>query len=145
MGNPFPAAKLLLANDEESAWKCFRDLELLNRDRRRAQEEICFRLGQRPEVAWGNGNGVLAIVVDDCTPGLAGLAASRLVEQTGRPTCILVPGEDENGALYRGSMRGKEGDNLIELMEPARLAANRMGGHSGALGVTVRPENIDEF
>jgi len=146
MGDPYPAARLLMAADEETAWKYFRTLDRLNNERKRIQLETCRRLGGLPEVAWkGPESGILVLVDQDCLPGLAGLAAVRLAEETGRPTCILAPCEDESGPLYRGSMRTSGGENLLELMEPARGHTENMGGHAGAMGVTVRPEGLDEF
>jgi single-stranded-DNA-specific exonuclease len=146
MGNPSLAAKLLLSKTDEEAWKHLRDLDSLNRDRRKAQETVSFRLSRRPEVSMpDNEAGLLILVDDDCTPGLSGLAASKLAERTGRPTCILVPGDDDSGPLYRGSMRGTNGENLLELMAPVASIAERLGGHAGALGLTVRPEKIADF
>ncbi len=145
MGDPFPAAKLLLAKDPDTAWRHFRTLDRLNRERKRIQSEICSRLMSLPEVAWAKDEGVLVLVDENCTPGLAGLAASRIAEQTGRPTCILAPSGDTGGPLYRGSMRTRGSEDLIELMEPAREPAHSLGGHPSALGVTVRPERLDDF
>ncbi len=146
MGDPFPAAKLLLAKDMDTAWTHFRTLDRMNRERKRIQAEICRRLGELPEVAWAAPDaGVLALVDRDCIPGLAGLAAMRLAEQTGRPTLILSPTEDESGPLYRGSMRSSGSDNLIQLMEPTREHAEGLGGHTGAIGMTVRPEKLNDF
>ena len=146
MGNPLPAAKLLMAKDEDAAWKQFRELQGLNKRRKSTQNEVCRRLLSRPEVAWIDpGAGILAVADENCTPGLAGLAAVRLAEQTGRPTCILAPSEDPTGPLYRGSMRTSGGENLLELMEPALEFVENFGGHPGAVGVTVRPDSLAGF
>jgi single-stranded-DNA-specific exonuclease len=146
MGDPFPAAKLLMAKDEPSAWSQFRRLKALNTERKKIQHEICRRLLNLPDIEWaGEGAGILSVADENCLPGLAGLAASRIAEQTGRPTCILAPSEDENGSIYRGSMRTAGDENLLEIMEPVREFVESIGGHPGALGVTVRPEMLDRF
>ncbi|HDS29464.1 MAG TPA: single-stranded-DNA-specific exonuclease RecJ [Firmicutes bacterium] len=146
MGDPFIAAKLLLSKTEKSAWTILRDLQAINRERRKIQAETRHRLIKLPEVAFaGPDAGILVIVDESSTPGLIGLAASGLVEETGRPTCVLSPGEDENGFLYRGSMRCAGGENLIELMSPVKKHAEKMGGHAGAMGLTVRKEKINDF
>jgi single-stranded-DNA-specific exonuclease len=146
MGDPFPAAKLLLAKDESSAWSQFRTLKTLNTERKKIQDEICRRLLNLPDIELaGDGAGILSVADENCLPGLAGLAASRIAEQTGRPTCILAPSEDENGCVYRGSMRTSGGENLLEIMEPVHDCVESIGGHPGALGVTVRPEMLDRF
>jgi single-stranded-DNA-specific exonuclease len=146
MGDPLPAAKLLLAETEETAWRNFKVLDLLNRDRKKRQEDICRRLGNSPQLLGAHSEHcVLALVDEDCPPGLAGLAAARLAETTGRPTCVLVPGEDESGPLYRGSMRTGSDEDLLVLMSGVSSITEKLGGHSGALGLTVRPERIQEF
>ncbi len=144
MGDPLPAAKLLLAKDEKTAWQHLRKLQEINKIRRRTQDEICRRLKRLPEAAWGEA-GILAIVDEHCTAGLAGLAAARLVDETGRPTFVLAPGKDEHGPLYRGSMRRAGAEHLVELMAPAAEFTEKIGGHAGALGLTVRPDKLDRF
>jgi single-stranded-DNA-specific exonuclease len=42
-------------------------------------------------------------------------------------------------------MRSSGGENLIELMGPVSEFANRLGGHPGAIGVTVTPANLSKF
>jgi single-stranded-DNA-specific exonuclease len=146
LGDPYVAARLLMAKDDDTAWRFFRSLDRMNKERRKIQNAITDRLMQLPEVAWSDTDaGVLVLVDPDCIPGLAGLAAVRLAESTGRPSMVLAPGKDDTGPLYRGSMRTFGGENLLELMEPARELTESQGGHSGALGVTVRPENLDDF
>jgi single-stranded-DNA-specific exonuclease len=146
MGDPFPAARLLLAGDEDTAWKHLRVLLQTNRERKKAQAETLRRLRSRPEVAWGSeSKGILVLVDECCAPGLAGLAAARLAEETGRPTCVLAPCEDETGLIYRGSMRSAGAEDLLELMAPVDGISEHLGGHAGALGLTVRRERLGEF
>ena len=146
LGDPLPASKLLLAKDSDSAWVHFRKLDSLNRQRKKILSGVLDRLSSLPEVAWTRGDGgILALADHDCIPGLAGLAAVRLAEITGRPTCVLSPSKSDSGPIYRGSMRTVGGENLIELMQPVAEIAERLGGHPGAIGVTVTPENLGKF
>lgn len=146
MGDPFPAAKLLMAKDEPFAWSQFRKLKSLNNERKKIQKETCRRLMNLPEIEWTSSEaGILSIADTDCLPGLSGLVASRLAEETGRPTCILAPSEDQSGRVYRGSMRSAGGENLLEIMKPVGEFVESIGGHPGALGMTVRPEKLDRF
>ncbi|MFH1676435.1 MAG: DHHA1 domain-containing protein, partial [bacterium] len=146
MGDPFPAAKLILAKDVDSAWEYYRKLSYMNNERKKIQARTIERLSRRPEVAWSTEkSGVLAVVDEDCTPGLAGLAAARLAEITSRPTCILAPAEDGKGKIYRGSIRTSSGENLLDLLAPVDPFVEKSGGHKCAMGITVRPENLADF
>lgn len=146
MGDPVNASKLLLAKDSDNAWRHFRTLENLNSRRKRTITQVVRRLMQLPEVAWTKMDaGVLAVMDQDCTAGLAGLAAMRLAEQTGRPTCVLAPSGTGDELVYRGSMRTSGGENLIELMQPVTQFTDRLGGHPGAIGLTVLPGNLKKF
>lgn len=146
MGDPFHASKLLLAKDYDNAWRHFRNLDGLNRQRKRTMSEVVNRMSRLPEVMWTrDGAGILTLMDQDCIPGLAGLAAIRLAEITGRPTCVLAPSESESGPVYRGSMRSAGGEDLLELMQPVAEFADRLGGHPGAIGLTVSPENLGKF
>ncbi|MCX6645398.1 MAG: single-stranded-DNA-specific exonuclease RecJ [bacterium] len=146
LGDPLPASKLLLAKDADSAWVHFRKLDGLNRQRKKIMAGVVDRLSRLPEVAWTKGGaGILALMDQDCIPGIAGLAAIRLAEITGRPTCVLAPSESIDGPIYRGSMRTIGGEDLLELMQPASEFASRFGGHPGAIGITVAPENLGKF
>ncbi len=146
LGDPLPAAKLLLAKDDDTAWRHFRVLQQMNQDRRRIQEEICRRLMRNPDVAYaGPDAGLLVIADDNCTPGLAGIAAARLADETGRPTCILAPIKTEDGIIYRGSMRRAGGEDLTELMDPVAGIVEDIGGHPGALGLTVGSDSLNRF
>lgn len=146
MEGPLAASKLILASSLESAWKAFRHLQKLNTDRKKLQEALCSVLLSRHEIKYpGENPGILVVADESCTPGLAGIVSARLTEQTGRPACVLAPIKNGNGKIYRGSMRASGGENLLELMEPVERFTDAIGGHKGAIGLTVSEEKLDEF
>jgi single-stranded-DNA-specific exonuclease len=145
LGDPLPAARLLLANDYDSPWKYYKSLQKSNIDRKKIQDEVWRRLQSRMETDEKDNGGFLFMVDDRCPIGIAGLVASGAADKTGRPACVLVSGEDENGVLYRGSMRSSGGEDLLSLTEPLVEFCEKIGGHTGAIGLTVRPEKIERF
>jgi single-stranded-DNA-specific exonuclease len=146
MSGPMPAAKLLLAKDDQSAWKYYRQLQKFNADRKRLQESICLRLLKSNEIKNHAGSDrIVAIVDETCPPGLTGIISARIADRTGCPSCILTPLETENGIEFRGSMRSSGGIDILNLMQPAKEHVIRMGGHKEAMGVTVAPDKIDDF
>lgn len=73
-------------------------------------------------------------------PGVVGIVASRVVEQTGLPALVLAEGDD---GLLRGSGRSVPGYDLLEgLRAVSDGLVERLGGHAFACGLTVRSEHV---
>lgn len=74
-------------------------------------------------------------------PGIIGLVAGRVVEETQRPAIVISEGE-----IYsRGSARSINGLNIVELIRSSTDILVAMGGHSGAAGFTILTENLVKF
>lgn len=74
--------------------------------------------------------------------GVVGIACSRLVETTGRPT--LVCSIDEEGIAH-GSARSVHGFHLVEALQSAAPLLIKFGGHPMAAGFTIAADRIEEF
>ncbi len=75
--------------------------------------------------------------------GVIGIACSKLVEQTGRPTFICAINEEEGVA--HGSARSVNGFHLVEAMDTASDLLVKYGGHPLAAGFTIKPDKLEEF
>ncbi len=75
-------------------------------------------------------------------PGVVGIAASRMVERTGRPSILLSI--DPNGRA-RGSGRSIPGFDLLAALEQCAPLLDRFGGHKAAAGVELDAAKVDEF
>jgi single-stranded-DNA-specific exonuclease len=73
--------------------------------------------------------------------GLIGLVASKLTNEYCRPSIAL--GFD--GEKYVASGRSIEEFNLIEAIDKFGSLLLRYGGHAGAAGFSIKPENLEEF
>jgi len=73
--------------------------------------------------------------------GVVGIVASRLIEKYYRPTIVLT----QSGALASGSARSVPGFNLYEALHACREWLVGYGGHFAAAGMTLAPENIEQF
>lgn len=102
-------------------------LDVVREARERAQE--------RPD-AW-------ATVVADpgWTAGIVGLAASRLVEDHGRPAVVIAI----DGAEGKGSCRSIGGVHIAEALAECTDLLTKHGGHAMAAGFSVPVANIDAF
>src|SRR5215471_15714219 len=73
--------------------------------------------------------------------GVIGIACSKLVEMTGRPT--LICSIDEEGVAH-GSARSINGFHLVEALDTVSDALVKYGGHPMAAGFTVAAAKIEE-
>jgi single-stranded-DNA-specific exonuclease len=133
-------ARLLATDDPAEAAALAQRLDQLNSERREVEEAVrAAALAQAEErgfegpLTWAAGPG--------WHPGVVGIVASRLKEQSNRPA-IVIGVEDGIG---KGSGRSVPG---IDLGAPIqRLAAEGLlikgGGHKMAAGLTVREELIE--
>ncbi|HZS04264.1 MAG TPA: single-stranded-DNA-specific exonuclease RecJ [Blastocatellia bacterium] len=74
--------------------------------------------------------------------GVVGIACSKLVENTGRPTFICAINDS---GLAHGSARSINGFHIVEAMENVSELLIKFGGHPMAAGFTIAAEKIDEF
>lgn len=73
--------------------------------------------------------------------GVLGIACSKIVEMTGRPTLICSL---ENG-LAHGSARSISGFHIVEALDSASQVLVKYGGHPMAAGFTVESGKIEEM
>ncbi|MCB0115054.1 MAG: hypothetical protein KDD84_13225, partial [Caldilineaceae bacterium] len=74
--------------------------------------------------------------------GIVGIVASRIVEEFGKPAVLMLnpPGEPA-----RGSARSTPGVDIGASIAACADLLNGHGGHPGAAGLSLPPENIDHF
>jgi single-stranded-DNA-specific exonuclease len=135
---------LLLADDDATANSIARECEELNATRqemdRRILDEAMRRVGEMDlDATWG-------IVLDsrDWHPGVIGIVASRVVEQTGRPA-FMIAVSDEDGGVGKGSGRSVGAFDLHAALMACDDLLIKHGGHRAAAGLTIAAERIPAF
>lgn len=73
--------------------------------------------------------------------GVLGIVASKLVENSHRPTIVLT---ESNGVLS-GSGRSIPQVNLFEVLTECKEEMEQFGGHAFACGLTLKEENLSNF
>jgi single-stranded-DNA-specific exonuclease len=73
--------------------------------------------------------------------GVVGIVASRLIETYHRPTIVLT----KSGDLIAGSARSVPGFNLYEAIYACKDLLLAYGGHFAAAGLSLLPQNLNEF
>ena len=141
MGESALAARALRSRDPEDVAHAAEALHALNEDRKAAGRKL-------DEAATGFGlvqgrAPVLVAALDEATAGIAGIAASRLVERFGWPSVVL--GRHRAGG-WSGSGRSALGFNLGGAVV-AGVAASAIaggGGHAGACGLRVAEGGVED-
>jgi single-stranded-DNA-specific exonuclease len=143
LGSPRLAYDLLMADDPAAAEPLALELERVNRQRKALasaiEEQAVAQILARPDWAdWP----VLIASGNDWPAGMVGTVAARISEAAGRPAILFQSCAD---GVLKGSARSIPGVNITaHLTELDRLLI-RHGGHSGAAGLSLKAEDLDEF
>ena len=135
--------ELLLSEDKEEIESIVEKLISLNEKRKEMQNGIAKKIEEKLE----DKNVEDIHVIVDASPeyhhGVLGIVASKIVDKYYRPTIVMEIKEDEGVAV--GSCRSIDGFNLLEALQSMPELFTKFGGHSGAAGLSIPIENIDEF
>ncbi|MDQ3949458.1 MAG: single-stranded-DNA-specific exonuclease RecJ [Gemmatimonadota bacterium] len=141
LGHALRGVELLLVRDEHEANVIARELEELNRRRQGEDQRTVERA--RELVAALNLDATSGIVLaeEGWHPGVIGIAASRIVEEFGRPTILIAL----DGAEGKGSGRSISAFDLHAALGESRDLLLRYGGHRAAAGLTIARGRVDDF
>lgn len=133
------ALRLLLTEEVEEARTLANGLEERNSERQRLTADVVKgareRAAERPD-AW------MTVVSDPgWTAGIVGLAASRLVEDHGRPAAVIALDGEEG----KGSCRSIPSVHIAEALTECSDLLIKHGGHAMAAGFTVAAGRIGEL
>lgn len=137
------AVELLTTRDAIRAGQLAAKLERLNQERRVLTSQTTAAaldmVERNPDLLDFN---ALVLAHPAWHAGVVGIVASRLVEEFGKPTVLLLtpPGE-----VARGSARSVAGVDIGAAIAACSALLLTHGGHPGAAGVSLPPENIDRF
>ena len=132
--------QLLATDDPDEGDRLAARLEVLNRERRQMTEEADARVRERMD--GGRAGASILVVLDHLvTPGIAGLVASRLVDEYHRPAVVMSMVD----GMIRGSARSIEEFDVGGALETCGDLFVRHGGHRAAAGFEMAPENLPEL
>ncbi len=134
------AVELLRGGDWATCLDSARALDRMNRERQEIERtmaaEAVEMVAALPETP------AIVLFSPNWHPGVAGIVASRLAGHFLRPAIVLC--SDESG-LLKGSGRGVAGVDLTLALADCAALLETWGGHPMAVGVSLRPENLDAF
>lgn len=133
--------ELLLSEREAEANRIARELEELNRRRQDIDRSTLETARRRVDALDLDATYGIVLAEQGWHPGVIGIVAARLVEETGRPTVLIALDGDEG----KGSGRAPPPFDLHAGLSECRDALLRFGGHRAAAGVTIAASRVDEF
>ncbi len=136
------AVEMFLAEDRENALFIAEQLDLDNSHRQEIEQnifnDVLHKIAYNPRLIQDR---VIVIDGEKYHNGVVGIVASRVLDEYGKP--VIIIGTD--GGRARGSARSTEGFDIFAAVSSCADLLNKFGGHSGAAGIELSEENIDEF
>ncbi|MBL8857195.1 MAG: single-stranded-DNA-specific exonuclease RecJ [Planctomycetes bacterium] len=140
LGSAEKAVALLLAKDATTAKALARDLDALNIERKRIENDLLSTaIDAAAPFADRNLHPVLVVAGQGWHQGVVGIIAARLVSRFERPAIVI----GLEGNAGRGSARSVPGFSVLDAMHGAAEHITQYGGHEQAAGLSVTAENID--
>jgi single-stranded-DNA-specific exonuclease len=141
LGSAMRGVELLLARDEHEANVIARELEELNRRRQGEDQRTVDRAREMMNGLDLDATSGIVLAEEGWHPGVIGIAASRIVEEFGRPTILIAL----DGAEGKGSGRSISAFDLHSALGECRGLLLRYGGHRAAAGLTISRDRVAEF
>jgi single-stranded-DNA-specific exonuclease len=142
LGHALRGVQLLLAETEGEANGIARELEELNRERQEIDKATLAQARQQVASIDLDRTYGLVLASDEWHPGVIGIVASRIVEETGRPAVLVAV--DEKG-VGKGSGRSIPAFDLHAALAACREHLVRFGGHRSAAGITIDRARLGDF
>lgn len=136
------SVELLKTDDEDTALRIAKELNVLNTERQKIVSDIQKDVLKKLDAKKDMFDDYAIIEADPAyNHSVIGIVASRLVEKYYRPTIIF---EEHNGMLV-GSARSIPGVDIHKALASCSDLYERFGGHSQAAGLAMEAKHYEEF
>jgi len=141
IGHAMLGVELLMSDSEPQANRIARELEEMNRRRQEIDRATLVEARKRVDALDLDNTFGIVLGEQGWHPGVIGIVASRIVEETGRPTVLIALDGNEG----KGSGRAPLPFDLHAGLSECRDLLIRFGGHKAAAGVSIDASRVDEF
>lgn len=141
MGHEEEALKLFLAEDLESATKITKELNEYNTLRQSTEKAIYEEAVQEIDRNHLDEKNSIVLGGKGWHHGVIGIVSSKVTDKYYKPS-ILLSFEDD---IAKGSGRSVPGFDLYEGLTKCEDLLEKYGGHSMAVGLTLKKENLEKF
>lgn len=143
MQSGIEAVDLLVTRDLHEAYEKGQNIDQYNKDRKELDKRITEEANAliEKDVNIVQGRRSIVIYNKDWHKGIIGILASRLTELYYKPAVVLTL---SNG-MATGSSRSVQGFDIYSAVNSARDLLENFGGHTYAVGLSMKEENVSEF
>ncbi len=141
MGHEEEALKLFLSEDLESATKITKELNEYNTLRQSTEKAIYEEAVQEIDRNHLDEKNSIVLGGKGWHHGVIGIVSSKVTDKYYKPS-ILLSFEDD---MAKGSGRSVPGFDLYEGLTKCEDLLEKYGGHSMAVGLTLKKENLEKF
>jgi len=142
MQNGTEAVDLLVERDFEKALAEANRINEYNEQRKDVDKQMTEEANQIIEKLESQKHHASIVLYDEnWKKGVVGIVASRMTELYFRPTVVLT----RSGDLATGSARSVAGYDIYDAVKSCRDLLENFGGHTYAVGLSLKIENIPEF
>ncbi len=136
------AVDLLVTRDYNEAYRKSREIDRYNEDRKELDKRITEEANELLKQNFDFSNRRSIVIYNkDWHKGIIGIVASRFTELYYRPAVVLTLSD----GLATGSARSVQGFDIYKAVESCRDLLENFGGHTYAVGLSLKEEYIEEF
>ena len=138
------SVELLITRSSAAAYEITKKIDKYNQSRKELDRNITEEANAIIENHKEEMGSKKPIVIynHDWHKGIIGIVAARLAELYFRPSVVLTYSND---GLVTGSSRSVRGFDIYNAIKQHRDLLENFGGHTNAVGLTLKEENIPEF
>ena len=138
------SVELLISRNSSAAYEIIKKIDSYNQSRKELDRNITEEANAIIENHKEEMGSKKPIVLynRDWHKGIIGIVASRLSELYFRPSVVLTYSND---GFATGSSRSVRGFDIYSAIKSCRDLLENFGGHTNAVGLTLKEENIPEF
>lgn len=144
MQSGLESVELLVTKDPSEAYEISKTIDQYNKDRKELDRQITEEANTIIEdhIQHIKDKRPIVIYNRQWHKGIIGIVASRIAELYFRPSVVLTYADD---GIVIGSSRSVRGFDIYSAIKSTRDILETFGGHTNAVGLSLKEENIDEF
>ena len=141
MGHAEKALQLFLSKNINEVNQLTKELNEFNRIRQETEKNIYEEAIMQIDKRQLEKKNTLVVAGENWHHGVIGIVASKITEKYYKPSILLC----YEGELAKGSGRSISGFDLHEALMKCTDTIEKFGGHSMAIGITIKREMIEKF
>ena len=141
IANANEGVELLTTPDPDKAVKLAQHVDETNQKRRDLVKVVAAQALKQAQSAQNQQRQTLLLRGKDWHQGVLGIAAARVVEETGKPTIVASINSGEQ--VVKASGRAPAGFDLFQALNDHRDLMVSFGGHPAACGLSFEPQQAD--